>query len=151
MGHRNTRETQYECWTIPIQAGRFSREDLAAFVAGSMKDRAVAVSLIVEHHLAGLGFAAADALTDDVLAHQRYQFCSQDGPDDWSRPCPACGRLMPPLRRDPASDLCRMHPDSRAVIWRPTQSAAGSAAATIKMTRWSVARCPYPSPSRRES
>ena len=95
MDHRNTRETQHECWTIPIHAGYSSREDLSAFVAGFMKCRAVAISLIVEHHLAGLDFAAADELTGDVLVRQRYQFYSQDGPDDGSEPCPAWGRLMP--------------------------------------------------------
>ena len=81
---------------IPIHTSHSSREDLSAYVAGFMKGSAVAVSLIVERHLAGLDFAAANELITDVLAHHRYQFYLQDDPDNGSEPCPVCGRLMPP-------------------------------------------------------
>ena len=76
----------------------------------------MAVSLIVERYFAGLDLAAANELIVDILARKRCRFCLQDDPDNGSAPCRACGRLMPPPQRDPASDLCRMHPDCRAVI-----------------------------------
>ena len=72
MGHRNTRETQYACRTIPIHAGCFSSECQCAFVARFMKGR------VVERYLTGPGFAAANELIADVLAHQRCRFYLQD-------------------------------------------------------------------------
>ena len=52
---------------IPIHTGCSSREDLAFYVEGFMKGAMMAVWLIVERHLAGLDFAAANELIVDVL------------------------------------------------------------------------------------
>ena len=81
---------------IPIHTGCSNREDLAIYVEGFMEGSAVVMSLIVERHLAGLDFAAANELIADVLVRKRYQFYLQDGPDNGSDACPVCGRLMPP-------------------------------------------------------
>ena len=81
---------------IPIHTGCSNREDLAIYVEGFMEGSVVVMSLIVERHLAGLDFAAANELITDVLAHHRSQFSLQDDPDNGSEPCPVCGRLMPP-------------------------------------------------------
>ena len=83
-------------WTIPIHTGCSSREDLAFYVDGLMKGTMTAVWLIVERHLAGLDFTAANELVADVLVHKQCQFYLQDDSENGCEPCPDCGRLMPP-------------------------------------------------------
>ena len=80
-----------------IRTGYNTREDLSIYIDGFLKGQAVAAALIGER-LVGRGFHGVESLVAEVLELRRYRFHARDDDADGGRvPCPACGRLAPPL------------------------------------------------------